>query len=87
MHMYFHVHVPDGSCNEVLYVAVGDASLHVPLVEEVVEAHRHSLRRQSRKLVCTTREAKLNTHTHTLTLTHTRTHRHMHTHPGPSGTS
>ena len=72
-----HVHVPDSSCNEVLHVAIGDASLHVPLVEEVVEAHRHSLRRQSRKLVCTVREATLNTHTHTHTLTYTHTHSHL----------
>ena len=45
------IHTPDGSCNEVFHVAVGDVSLHISLAEEVMEAHGQSLRGQARELV------------------------------------
>ena len=42
---------PDGSCNEILHVPVSDVPLHVPLSDEVVEAHGPPLGRQTGELV------------------------------------
>ena len=39
----YRQYIPNGSCDKIFHVAIGDGLLHVPLSEEMVETHTASL--------------------------------------------